>query len=82
MRYEQFGAHDKCWHNADAISASQYLVSFFVAECSKSTQRFASDEEELSHIIWNFDVKFTGNHQHVHWLQCFLFGDMSGDEHK
>lgn len=67
---------DNISHTEKSVKCAQYLSMFFVSECRKNTNCFASKEEEDRHLICNFPVEFTGI-KNSRWMQCYLFSDTS-----
>lgn len=59
-------------HSGNAIRSAQYFASFFVNECRKSDNRFASVDEENQVLIYNFPTKFTGRLNST-FEQSYLF---------
>ncbi|KAL3194561.1 hypothetical protein MRX96_046045, partial [Rhipicephalus microplus] len=46
-------------HTDDAVRVSQYLANFFLEEARKNNHSFASAQEELDALIYNYPATFT-----------------------
>lgn len=59
-------------HSRNAIKSAHYFASFFVNQCRKSDNRFASSDEENQMLIYNFPTTYTGRHN-IAYVQSYLF---------
>ncbi|XP_043281459.1 chitobiosyldiphosphodolichol beta-mannosyltransferase-like [Venturia canescens] len=59
-------------HGYEATRASQYFADFFINEARKNTHRFLSVEEEDQHLIYNYNMTYTGLKGFA-FQQCYLF---------
>ncbi|XP_075725059.1 gamma-glutamyl hydrolase [Rhipicephalus microplus] len=58
-------------HTEDAVRVSQYLANFFLEEARKNNHSFASAQEELNALIYNYPVTFTQNK--TPFAQMYIF---------
>lgn len=62
-------------HSGDAIEANRYFSDFFIKESRKNNQKYESKEEELSSLIYNYDIAYTGKNvgKNRKYEQCYIF---------
>lgn len=59
-------------HTPDAITATQAMANFFVAEARRSTTHSYPDDELMNDIIWNYSPVFAGK-TGSHFDQIYFF---------
>lgn len=63
--------HDAIPHTPQAIEIAQYFTNFFIGQARQNNQSFATEEEESSALIYNYEPFFTGSTSG--FVQCYLF---------
>ena len=62
-------------HDPNAIRASQYFANFFVNEARKNHNEFESFEEEEKHMMFNYQMVYSGGT--TAFQQVYAFGNHS-----
>ncbi|XP_064097321.1 gamma-glutamyl hydrolase-like [Macrobrachium nipponense] len=65
--------YDSIPHTRDAIRSSQYVVNLFVDKVRLNHQKFATEEEELNSLIYNYKPIYIKRLYRSSFEQCYFF---------
>eukprot|EP00117_Sycon_ciliatum_P007047 scpid55287/ scgid10315/ Gamma-glutamyl hydrolase; Conjugase; GH; Gamma-Glu-X carboxypeptidase len=65
-------------HDPDSVRVMHHIADVFVSAAQKSTHRFSTDSDLVSHLIYNFSPIYTGRHG-SHFEQTYAW-PITGDK--